>query len=193
MWLVNKLRRRPFTPTPTNHCVLIWSHATCYIIGKIIALHTRYERWRRSVQLRRVGKWYFSPYHWFSGIPTVTSRELYFRSWKQAECSLFVGVKVPLIFKRRSWGIRPCSTTCFDERGVSKRLQLLLVFKQSLKWILRNWDNFTTRSKVDLCSFLVSFDTLSFSFFQKGHKSCKGINKFSIGVSLLLHAFLVWI
>ena len=100
MWLVKKLRRRLFTPASTNHCVLIWSHATCYIKGKIIALHTRYERWRRSGQLRRAGKWYFSTYYWFSGIPTVTSRELYFRSWKQAECSLFVSVKVPFFQKK---------------------------------------------------------------------------------------------
>lgn len=192
MWLVNKLRRRAFTPTPTNHCVLIWSHATCYITGKIIVLHTRYERWRRSVDFR-VGKWYFSPYHWFSGIPTVTSRELYFRSWKQAECSLFVGVKVRLFSKEDLEGFVRVLPRALMSEVFQSVCNCFLSSKQSLKWILRNWDNFTTRSKVDLCSFLVSLGTLSFSFFQKGHKSCRGINKFSIGLSLLLHAFLVWI
>lgn len=191
MWLASKLRRRPFTPAPTNHYVLIWSHVTCYIKGKIIAFHTRYERWRRSVDIR-AGKWQFFSLQLVFWIPTVTSRRLDFRPCKQAEFSLCLSQHA-VFLKRRSWGVRPCSTTCFDECGVSKRLQLLIVFKQSLKWIWRSWDNFTARSKVDLCSFLVSFDTLSFSFFQKGHKSCRGINKFCIGLSLLLHAFLVWI
>lgn len=111
-----------------------WSHVTCYMKSKIVVSHTRYERWRRSVEFS-AGERYFSLHHWFPWIPTVTSRELYFRSWKASWMQSFCLSQSAVLSKEDLWDSSICSTTCFDEWGVSKRLQLLLVFKQSFKWM----------------------------------------------------------
>lgn len=116
---------------------------------------------------------------------------------KQAECSRFVWVKVPFYLKK-IFGIRPyvLPRALMSEVFQSVCNCFLSSSKVLNEWILRNRDKTTTRSNVDLCSFLVFFRYPKFFFFSRKDinraKVLKNLYMPKLTTAFILSINLIW-